>query len=56
MIGILHIGNGHGGIGDPEVDNCIHGHCHTVSCQDLKVHRLVWDNCESNYGSPKQTP
>ena len=49
---ILHIGDGHGGIGDLEVDNCIHGHCHAVSCQDLKIYRLGW-NCESNYGSPK---
>ena len=33
---IFHVGNGHGGIGDSEVNHSIHSHSHAVLCQDLE--------------------
>ena len=36
---ILHIGDGHGGIVDSEVNYSIHGHSHAVLCQDLEIYR-----------------
>ena len=34
--GVLHIGDGHGGVIDAIVDDSIHGHCHGIFRKNLK--------------------
>ena len=36
MMSVLYIGDGHGGVGDPVVDNRVHGHRHRVLRQYLQ--------------------
>ncbi len=35
VVGILHVGHGHRGVGHPIVDDGIHRHRHGVFCQNL---------------------
>ena len=35
MMCVLNIGHGHCSIGDPVVDDCVHGNCHRIASQHL---------------------
>ena len=37
VVGVLDVGHGHRGVGDPVVDDRVDGDCHGVFCQDLEA-------------------
>ena len=41
VVGILHVSDGYGGVGDSVVDHRVHGHCHGVPGQHLGVDTRV---------------
>ena len=41
VVGVLHVGHRHGGIGHAVVDDSIHAHCHRVLGENLQNHKKL---------------
>ena len=49
VVGVLHVGHRHSGVGHPVVDHGVHGNRHRVFGQDLRGERKKKGQCEEQF-------